>query len=123
MKVTLYLIAFYLLFKLSGFGPAAAAEADADPYAAYYALPVCSDNEAYLLADASGALIIPRHSNGADGDAQEAYSAQNPAYVIMYRADRNTGWASRTLLSRFDLAVQPEGTFIENSGGYCRPGN
>ena len=70
----------------------------------------CAADQTYLLAGNSGAII-----------RVEAPSGNKPERrVIVYRDRSDAGWASRSLLGRFDLKLDDQGVTIINSGNFCR---
>lgn len=70
----------------------------------------CSAQNAYLLAANSGAII----------QVDQETPDEAEAGVIVYRPRQGEGWASRRLLRRFNLRIEPDGTTIINSGEFCR---
>ncbi len=71
--------------------------------------PCASPYGSYLLTANSGAIIKVEE----DGNDPAETS------VIVFRRDIPDGWASRRLLSRFDLKLDPAGPTILNSGAFC----
>ncbi len=65
----------------------------------------CAAEETFLLAVNSAAII--RRPSSEQG-------------VIVFREQKDRGWASRHLLRRFDLSVNDAGATIVNSGEFCR---
>ena len=70
----------------------------------------CAARETFLLAANSGAIIQ------VDDETPEKAETS----VIVYRPRDREGWASRRLLGRFDLRIEPDGVTIINSGRFCR---
>lgn len=70
----------------------------------------CAAQQTFLLAGNSGAIIQ------VDRETPERPETS----VIVYRRGDRQGWASRRILGRFDLRIDPDGTTIINSGEFCR---
>jgi hypothetical protein len=74
--------------------------------------PCHTGSGAYLLAQNSGAIIrVDRRKDGEGGSA-----------IIVYRPRLERGWASRRLVSRFDLetTLDKEDVTIRNANVTCR---
>ncbi len=77
-----------------------------------YRPPCQTGAGAYLLAQHSGAIIrVDKYKEGRGGSA-----------VVVYRPRQDSGWASRRLLARFDLAttLDNEPVTIRNANMTCR---
>lgn len=71
--------------------------------------PCASPHGSYLLAANAGALIR----------VEDPVMAEEGSGVIVYRIRPNRGWASRRLLSRFDLDLGAAQPGIVNTGEFC----
>lgn len=68
----------------------------------------CAAQQTYFLAANSAAIIRVEDADESEG-------------VIVFRQQpARQGWASKRLLSRFDLRLGDEGATIVNSGEFCR---